>query len=46
MGVAYCRWIWFIAPLPFAVIVFSFAEVKKVLFRMYPTGWAYQEFYY
>ena len=31
-------WIWFVCPMPFAVFIFVYAEVRKLIARRYPHG--------
>jgi len=38
--------VWFLPPLPFAIVVFIFDEVRKAIMRKHPHGWVYRHTYY
>jgi len=40
------RWIWFIAPLPYCVVILAFYEIMKLIMRHNPKGWIAQNFAY
>nr|AOG19177.1 Na/K-ATPase alpha-subunit [Eurythoe complanata] len=40
------RWSWWVAPMPFSVIIFIYDEVRKYILRRNPGGWVEEETYY
>lgn len=40
------RFTWWLAPMPFSLIIFIYDEVRKYLIRKYPGGWVELETYY
>lgn len=40
------KWQWWLAPLPFSVIIFIYDEVRKSIIRRRPGGWVERETYY
>jgi len=40
------RFTWWLAPMPFSLVIFIYDEVRRWLIRKYPGGWVEQETYY
>lgn len=40
------RWQWWLAPMPFSVVIFIYDEVRKSIIRNHPGGWVERETYY
>jgi len=40
------RWEWWIAPMPFSVLIFVYDEIRKTILRHNPGGWVENETYY
>jgi sodium/potassium-transporting ATPase subunit alpha len=40
------RWTWWIAPMPFSLVIFLYDEGRKYLLRKNPGGWVEEETYY
>lgn len=40
------RWTWWIAPMPFSILIFLYDEGRKYILRRDPGGWVEQETYY
>ncbi|RWS23373.1 Sodium/potassium-transporting ATPase subunit alpha-like protein, partial [Leptotrombidium deliense] len=40
------KWTWWFIPVPFAIIIFIYDEVRRYILRRNPGGWVEQETYY
>nr|XP_009861357.1 sodium/potassium-transporting ATPase subunit alpha-3 [Ciona intestinalis]XP_026694217.1 sodium/potassium-transporting ATPase subunit alpha-3 [Ciona intestinalis]XP_026694218.1 sodium/potassium-transporting ATPase subunit alpha-3 [Ciona intestinalis] len=40
------EWPWWFLPMPFALIIFFYDEIRRLIIRRYPGGWVEQETYY
>jgi len=39
-------WTWWLAPMPFSLIIFIYDEVRRAIMRANPGGWVERETYY
>lgn len=43
----YClRFVWWLPPMPFSILIFLFDEARRWCLRKWPDGWVYDETYY
>jgi sodium/potassium-transporting ATPase subunit alpha len=40
------RWTWWMAPMPFMLVIFIYDEIRRAILRRYPGGWVENETYY